>query len=155
MQQAAYGVGAPELYILGAAWLLFAFAFFSRRRLGRLREMAGNRRSLIGLALQVTGFLIVRIAARPLHAAFLPFGLLGEMAAIVIASGIFALSIWLTHAAVRALGKQWSLAARVVEAHELIKDGPYAYLRHPIYTAMMGMLIGTAVLVSIWQAFLL
>ncbi|MGI9088170.1 MAG: methyltransferase family protein [Chthoniobacterales bacterium] len=52
-----------------------------------------------------------------------------------------AASVWLVLAAVRTLGKNWSLAARVTTDHELIETGPYARVRHPIYTGMLGMLI--------------
>jgi protein-S-isoprenylcysteine O-methyltransferase Ste14 len=34
------------------------------------------------------------------------------------------------------LGRQWSLEARVLEGHRLIVEGPYRYVRHPIYAAM-------------------
>ncbi|MEO7273432.1 MAG: isoprenylcysteine carboxylmethyltransferase family protein, partial [Vicinamibacterales bacterium] len=43
----------------------------------------------------------------------------------------------------RRLGVQWSLVARVTDRHELITTGPYAIVRHPIYTAMLGLLIAT------------
>ena len=46
-------------------------------------------------------------------------------------------------AAVRRLGVQWSIVARVTESHELITSGPYAIVRHPIYAAMLGLLIAT------------
>jgi protein-S-isoprenylcysteine O-methyltransferase Ste14 len=32
------------------------------------------------------------------------------------------------------------------EGHELCTDGPYAITRHPIYTGLLGMLIGTVLL---------
>lgn len=53
-------------------------------------------------------------------------------------------------AAVRTLGKQWSLQARVLEHHELIRRGPYRIVRHPIYTGMFGMLIASALAHGHW-----
>ena len=44
----------------------------------------------------------------------------------------------------RTLGKQWSLQARVLEHHELIRRGPYRIVRHPIYTGMFGMLVASS-----------
>ncbi|MEP6573941.1 MAG: isoprenylcysteine carboxylmethyltransferase family protein [Gemmatimonadota bacterium] len=50
-------------------------------------------------------------------------------------------SAWLSIGAVRALGKQWSLQARVLSDHELITTGPFAIVRHPIYTSLLGLCI--------------
>jgi protein-S-isoprenylcysteine O-methyltransferase Ste14 len=56
--------------------------------------------------------------------------------------------IALLNAAVQALGRQWSLVARVASGHDLVTSGPYAYVRHPIYTAMLIMLLATGVAIS-------
>jgi protein-S-isoprenylcysteine O-methyltransferase Ste14 len=48
----------------------------------------------------------------------------------------------------RELGVQWSLTARLVEGHRLVTSGPYGWVRHPIYAAMIPMLAATAVAFS-------
>jgi len=53
--------------------------------------------------------------------------------------GLF-LAIW----ARITLGKNWSGTVTYKENHELIVRGPYAYVRHPIYSAMLLMFLGTA-----------
>ena len=58
-------------------------------------------------------------------------------------------------AAVKTLGKEWSLTARLVEGHKLATTGPYAYVRHPIYTGMLGMLLATGLAASHWAAILI
>jgi protein-S-isoprenylcysteine O-methyltransferase Ste14 len=50
--------------------------------------------------------------------------------------------------AVRELGKQWSLTARVLESHELVQSGPFAQVRHPIYSALLGLLFATGIALS-------
>jgi protein-S-isoprenylcysteine O-methyltransferase Ste14 len=45
-----------------------------------------------------------------------------------------------------ALGTMWSSDAVVKQGHALRTDGPYRVTRHPIYTGMLGMLVGTALL---------
>jgi protein-S-isoprenylcysteine O-methyltransferase Ste14 len=52
------------------------------------------------------------------------------------------------------LGRNWSGAVRIAVDHELIRTGPYRFLRHPIYTAMLGMTLGTAIVSGRYQAFL-
>ena len=42
--------------------------------------------------------------------------------------------------------------ARVIEGHELIRQGPYAVVRNPIYLAMLVLLIAMGLAVSHWQA---
>ncbi len=59
-------------------------------------------------------------------------------------------SVWLVNAAARRLGKQWALAARLVEGHTLIQDGPYRFVRNPIYAGMFGMLVATGLAVTQW-----
>lgn len=48
-----------------------------------------------------------------------------------------------------ALGTMWSTQAVTKSHHELRTDGPYAITRHPIYTGLVGMLLGTALAVGL------
>jgi protein-S-isoprenylcysteine O-methyltransferase Ste14 len=62
-------------------------------------------------------------------------------------------SVALVWAATRHLGKQWRYVAALTEDHELIQTGPYARLRHPIYTSMLGMLLATGAAWTWWPMF--
>jgi protein-S-isoprenylcysteine O-methyltransferase Ste14 len=44
----------------------------------------------------------------------------------------------------RALGRNWSSEVVIQEKHELIERGPYAYIRHPLYSGVLLMLMGVA-----------
>jgi protein-S-isoprenylcysteine O-methyltransferase Ste14 len=59
--------------------------------------------------------------------------------AIQASSGL--LAIW----ARKHLGRNWSGAITKKVDHQLITTGPYKVLRHPIYSGMLGMFLGTAV----------
>jgi protein-S-isoprenylcysteine O-methyltransferase Ste14 len=65
--------------------------------------------------------------------------------AVLVVSTVFTLWARLT------LGTMWSSAPMVKQQHELRTDGPYAVTRHPIYTGILGMLLGTGLLVGIGQ----
>jgi len=54
-----------------------------------------------------------------------------------------ALAIW----ARRTLGRNWSYAVVLKDGHELVTDGPYAAIRHPIYTAILMLFLGLALLI--------
>ena len=49
------------------------------------------------------------------------------------------------------LGTMWSLAPKVKGDHHLRTHGPYAVTRHPIYTGVLGMLLGATLLSGIGQ----
>jgi protein-S-isoprenylcysteine O-methyltransferase Ste14 len=54
-----------------------------------------------------------------------------------------------------ALGTMWTSSAVVKNDHELRTEGPYGITRHPIYTGLLGMLAGTALIQGLgrWVAF--
>jgi len=43
------------------------------------------------------------------------------------------------------IGNNWSGTVTIKEQHELIQGGPYALVRHPIYTGLLLAFLGTAV----------
>jgi len=83
----------------------------------------------------------------------LPLGLWFKLLVLVIEIAIVIASLWMMAAAVRVLGKQWSLQARVLEGHALIQAGPYRFVRHPIYTGMLGMIIVAGLAWTHWIGF--
>lgn len=48
--------------------------------------------------------------------------------------------------AAQALGTQMTALIQLQEGHELRKNGPYRYIRHPVYTAIMAIAFGQALL---------
>ena len=46
------------------------------------------------------------------------------------------------------LGKNWSLSIQQKENHELIQNGIYKVIRHPIYTGLLLLFIGNAIIVG-------
>ena len=43
------------------------------------------------------------------------------------------------------LGRNWSGTVTVKQDHELVRSGPYALVRHPIYSGLLLAFLGTAV----------
>lgn len=69
---------------------------------------------------------------------FLPDALALRSIGLVTQAASAALAVW----ARRHLGSNWSGEVRIAHGHELVRSGPYRYVRHPIYTALLGMYLG-------------
>lgn len=64
----------------------------------------------------------------------------------------FVFAALLSWTAVPALGRQWRIEAGLSSDHQLVTTGPYSLVRHPIYTSMLCMLIGTGFLITpLWM----
>jgi protein-S-isoprenylcysteine O-methyltransferase Ste14 len=72
---------------------------------------------------------------------WLPVSRLVAPIGLAVQAGAMLLDVW----AMRCLGRNWSGAVAIKVDQELIKTGPYRLVRHPIYTAMLGMYLGTAI----------
>jgi len=60
-------------------------------------------------------------------------------------------AVVLMFTAVRHLGRQFRIHAGLYEDHQLVTGGPYAIVRHPIYTSLLAMLVSTLFLFTRWQ----
>ena len=116
------------------AWIIGAF--FSKRTRERSPTLY-----LILFAVAIWVFLASGISHMPDVELWPYTRQTGLVADIVVAFGLFFL-LW----ARITLGTNWSGTVTIKENHELITTGPYAIVRHPIYTGMLVMLIGIAIL---------
>jgi protein-S-isoprenylcysteine O-methyltransferase Ste14 len=94
------------------------------------------RPSVIPIAL----FIPVVLVLTRIHWEALSFdstGLAVIGAVVLVASTVF--TIWSR----LVLGSMWSVNALARVDHELRTSGPYSVTRHPIYTGMIGMVLGT------------
>ncbi len=69
---------------------------------------------------------------------------------VAVSIVFFVLASLLSWTGARALGRQWRIDAGLSADHELITSGPYRFVRHPIYTSMLGVLLGTGSLITPW-----
>jgi protein-S-isoprenylcysteine O-methyltransferase Ste14 len=69
-------------------------------------------------------------------------------AAIAVAGILFA--VW----AREHLGSNWSRSVTIKQGHELITTGPYAVVRHPIYTGILIGFLGVAIAISQVRGFI-
>jgi len=79
---------------------------------------------------------------------FLPIQPLVMTAGVAIELAGLAFAIW----ARRHLGRNWSGEISIKVDHKLIRTGPYKHLRHPIYTGLLAMYAGCALVNDGWLA---
>jgi protein-S-isoprenylcysteine O-methyltransferase Ste14 len=147
-------IAATGFFGMLASWAAFAAVFLVRKRPPRAQEAKRDKRSYWGIGLQAVGYWTVWFFARPYFSPIVPMPRTAEIVVAALTIAIGAASVWLSGAAVRTLGKQWTYQARVVEGHELITQGPYSLVRNPIYLGMFGMLLATGLAVGRWPVLL-
>jgi protein-S-isoprenylcysteine O-methyltransferase Ste14 len=127
-------IALSELLVCWVAWVM---AFVEpRKQASQQKEVAKAPASRWGLFLVMLSFACIWAYVRPEGFHKSTFALVASM---ILAPPSMALSWWAT----RHLGKQWRFQAALSEGHELIQTGPYRWIRHPIYTSMLGMLLAT------------
>ena len=66
---------------------------------------------------------------------------------LVLTAGGILISVW----ARLTLGRNWSGTVTIKQDHELVTTGPYAIVRHPIYTGLLLAILGSAVALAEWR----
>ena len=132
------------------SWFAFVILFFTRKKPPTAPESKRDRGSIAGIVLQGLSYGIVWSVPRQWFTPIFPVSRSIEILLAILTMVLAITTVWFCSTAIRALGKQWSLAARLVEGHKLVKEGPYSVVRNPIYTGMFGMLLATGLVVSHW-----
>lgn len=65
---------------------------------------------------------------------------------------VFGLSLWLRYRAQRDLQRNWSPTLIIWEGHELIQDGVYRWVRHPLYASLWLWGLAQPLLIQNWLA---
>jgi protein-S-isoprenylcysteine O-methyltransferase Ste14 len=114
-----------------------------RRQESRLSRAAHILPLLLATALLVypeksAGWVFTRFMAR-------------TIATYWIGVGLLAAGLSFSILARRYLGRNWSGTVTLKEDHELIRTGPYRWVRHPIYTGILLGFVGSAVALAEWR----
>ena len=128
-------------YLFPAMWFSFLAYWWAISRnvkeTGR-QESAASRLTRLFLIVCAAALLwLPSVPLALLNERFLPDGAWCFWSGAAVTAGGLLFAVW----ARRHLGKNWSQAVTLKEGHELITSGPYALVRHPIYT---GLLLGFA-----------
>lgn len=139
-------------WVLGIiAWYVIRYPF--ERRAKRVRVVSDRRSStdIFGLACALLGLAIVPaiyVATGIPAGADYP----AQAWAVVVGAAIFFKALWVFRRSHKELGRNWSITLEIRQQHELVSGGPYAFIRHPMYTSFLLMGVGQAFLLSNWFA---
>lgn len=145
---------SSALRFIAACWLVFVgvwlVASVSTKRTV-YRESVGER-ARYWLLLVIAYVLLVqgRRFPYPLSLILIPQTVSSGWTGAVLCGCGLALAIW----ARLILGRNWSGVVTLKEDHELIQCGPYRFVRHPIYTGLQFMFLGTAIALGHLAAFI-
>jgi protein-S-isoprenylcysteine O-methyltransferase Ste14 len=125
-------------------WLTSAASTKRSTRFGLWRPSAGIR-----IIILVVAVVVIRLPASRDFLADIgrrtpdPNSLVAIMGFIVCVAGL-ALAV----GARAYLGSNWGMPMSLREGHELVTSGPYAYIRHPIYSGILLLTLGSAIAVN-------
>jgi protein-S-isoprenylcysteine O-methyltransferase Ste14 len=140
---AAIILSRPSLRMLlsAALWVAFIIYWSAAARTAAPTKSAESRESRRLHTLMLNGAILLLFIPVPgLRGRVLPLLPLIVAAGLALQAGAILLAVW----ARRHLGRNWSGAITQTVDHQLVRSGPYRLVRHPIYTAMLGLVIGTA-----------
>lgn len=67
---------------------------------------------------------------------------------------MYVFSTVLRNAAIRALGRFWSLQIEIRQEHQLVREGVYRYVRHPVYAAIVLEMLSIPLVAQAWWTLL-
>jgi len=138
--------------IVFLSWLGYGVVFLVGKSRAEESHQVREVKSHVGFGLQIVGYAGCCIFSRQLFTPIVPMPMGAEIAVSLVTCAIAIFAVVFALAAARFLDRQWALVARVIEGHELIQRGPYAIVRNPIYLAMFGTWMATALAFSRWEA---
>src|SRR5580700_3891433 len=147
---------APLIYaliinLLWVAWGIYWLISARSNKTTQQRESAASRWAHV-IPLIVGGVLIGwrRMPWPLLTHRLWPVTFTSYCIGVALLAGGLLFSVW---ARVH-IGRNWSGTVTVKQDHELIRSGPYALVRHPIYTGLLTALIGTVLISGTGRALL-
>ncbi len=152
-----------------ASLIYVSFALTLRDWLGALRrgeavallpERGGRKWPLWTQVLMVAVALVLCIPF--FYFLWVPLVMLADPAALilkVLGFLLYSLGITVVLWARRTLGKNWGISTsanvKLLNEHELIQTGPYACVRHPMYSGWWLSMLGLTLAYPVWAVFLM
>lgn len=130
------------------AWIIFcAYWFVMAFGVKRAVKRQSSSSRLVHIAVGVVAYMLLftgRLSWGPLKLRFVSWHHDWVIVGVAITYVGVGLAIW----ARAILGGNWSATVTVKQGHSLVRQGPYAIVRHPIYTGLLVAGFGTALVIG-------
>jgi protein-S-isoprenylcysteine O-methyltransferase Ste14 len=134
--------------LIDAAWLVFlAYWIFASLRVNQMQRNEPPAERSLRIIVMLVAFLLLwnnYPVFGALNRRFIPWRPWIFYAGAALTWAGVAFAIWARYH----IGRYWSSTVALRAGHQLIRTGPYARIRHPIYTGMLLALAGTALAVG-------
>ena len=128
--------------LMWLAWCLYwVISARSAKRTVRRESLASRISHVLPL---IVGVLLVALPSVPsalFATRILPRSLATYWIGVAFVFMGLGFAVW----ARRHIGSNWSGTVTVKENHVLVRTGPYAWVRHPIYTGLLAAILGSAI----------
>ncbi|MDI3470914.1 MAG: hypothetical protein OJF62_002977 [Pseudolabrys sp.] len=131
------------------AWYIIRHPYSRKARKGAVSKNMIDGTEWVVLTILTLGLFVIpavyaatglpRVAERPFDPALAWIGVLA-----------FAGSLWLFWRTHVDLGRNWSVSLKMREKHQLVTQGVYHYVRHPMYSSFLLMAVGQLLLLPNW-----
>src|SRR6202042_2936133 len=132
-------VAWTELLVLWVMW--FAPYLLLAPKVQKRESITATGPSRLGLLLEVAAIAmlyLVRVPGAPRTGPPI-------LIAALILGAVADVMMW---KAIRHLGRQFRIQAGLYHDHQLVRSGPYAVVRHPIYSSLLAMTVVTGLLLT-------
>jgi protein-S-isoprenylcysteine O-methyltransferase Ste14 len=147
-----HAVRHTDYYLFPALWVAWAAYWWLMARnvktTARRESLASRLTHVLPLTLAAILFANGHLPVPALNRSLIPQTPISfTIGAVLTAAGLL-FAVW----ARQVIGRNWSASVTVKQDHALVTSGPYAWVRHPIYTGLMVALIGSAVALGLVRA---
>jgi protein-S-isoprenylcysteine O-methyltransferase Ste14 len=134
-------------------WVFLIYWVISASRLKQIKTEEDQAGRLFHLAVMVLAFYLLfrtSFGIDILDRRFIPYDLRIQYVGIALTWLGIAFAIWARYC----IGANWSGRVTLKVDHQLVQSGPYAFVRHPIYTGLLMANAGAALFIGQWRCLL-
>ena len=134
--------------LVAAALLLWLAPLLRERHRNRSRPAQTlDHRARWGVILELTGYLLLWATDF--------WNQSPATGRLVVAIALLVFAVTVSFLAARALGSHLRIDAGLDPDHQLVRSGPYRWVRHPVYTSFFCLILGTGLMITPWPLLLL